>query len=148
MSTGTVQLHRVLRAKPEKVYRAFTEADALARWLPPDGFTCSVEQMDVRVGGGFRMSFRNFTSGNSHSFGGTYLELVPGQRLRYTDTFDDPGLPGEMITTVELRAVSCGTDLKVVQEGIPAAIPAEQCNLGWQESLAYLARLVEPEIPG
>ncbi|MBX3172406.1 MAG: SRPBCC family protein [Candidatus Eremiobacteraeota bacterium] len=148
MSTGTVQLHRILRAKAEKVFRAFVEPDALSRWLPPHGFTCSVEKLEARQGGTFRMSFRNFTSGNSHAFGGTYLEFVPGERLRYTDVFDAPGPVGEMITTIELRAVSCGTELKVVQEGIPAAIPAEQCHLGWQESLEYLARLVEPEIPG
>jgi len=147
MPTGTVRLHRVLRAKPEKVYRAFTEADALARWLPPNGYTCEIDQLDVRIGGTFRMSFRNFTTGNGHSFGGAYLELVPGERLRYTDTFDDPKLPGEMVTTVTLRAVICGTELNVVQEGIPEAIPPEFCYLGWQESLEHLARLVEPEIP-
>lgn len=147
MPTGTVRLHRVLRAKPEKVYRAFTEADALARWLPPNGFTCKIDQLDVRVGGTFRMSFRNFTTGNGHSFGGAYLELAPGERLRYTDTFDDPNLPGEMVTTVTLQAVTCGTELNVVQEGIPEAIPSEFCYLGWQQSLEYLARLVEPEIP-
>lgn len=147
MDTGTVKLHRVLTAKPEKVYRAFLEPDAVARWLPPHGFTCSVEKLEARVGGQFRMTFRNFTTGNGHSFGGTYQELVPNQKLRYTDVFDDPNLPGEMVTTVELRAVSCGTELNIVQEGIPAAIPAEQCYLGWQQSLEYLARLVEPEIP-
>ncbi|MGE0490139.1 MAG: SRPBCC family protein [Vulcanimicrobiota bacterium] len=147
MATGTVKLHRVLTAKPEKVYRAFLEPDALARWLPPHGFTCSVEKLEARVGGQFRMTFRNFTTGNGHSFGGTYQELVPNEKLRYTDVFDDPNLPGEMVTTVELRAVSCGTELNIVQEGIPAAIPAEQCYLGWQQSLEYLARLVEPEIP-
>ena len=147
MPTGTVRLHRVLRAKPEKVYRAFTEADALARWLPPNGYTCEIDQLDVRIGGTFRMSFRNFTTGNGHSFGGAYLELVPGERLRYTDTFDDTKLPGEMVTTVTLRAVICGTELNVVQEGIPEAIPPEFCYLGWQESLEHLARLVEPEIP-
>jgi len=147
MPTGTVRLHRVLRAKPEKVYRAFLDADAVARWLPPNGFTCKVEQLDARVGGQFRMSFRNFSTGSSHTFGGTYLELVPGERIRSTDTFDDIHLPGEMVTTVTLQAVSCGTELHVVQESIPEAIPPELCYLGWQESLDHLARLVEPEIP-
>ena len=147
MPTGTVRLHRVLRAKPEKVYRAFTEADALARWLPPNGFTCKIDQLDVRIGGTFRMSFRNFTTGNGHSFGGAYLELTPGERLRYTDKFDDPKLPGEMVTTVALQAVACGTELNIVQEGIPEAIPPEFCYLGWQDSLDHLKRLVEPEIP-
>lgn len=147
MPTSTVRLHRVLRAKPEKVYRAFLDAEAVARWLPPNGFTCKVEQLDARVGGTFRMSFRNFSTGNGHSFGGTYLELAPGERIRYTDQFDDPNLPGEMVTTVTLQAVSCGTELNVVQEGIPEAIPPEFCYLGWQESLDHLARLVEPEIP-
>jgi uncharacterized protein YndB with AHSA1/START domain len=147
MPTGTVRLHRVLRAKPEKVYRAFTEADALARWLPPNGFTCKIDQLDVRIGGTFRMSFRNFTTGNGHSFGGAYLELTPGERLRYTDKFDDPKLPGEMVTTVTLQAVACGTELNIVQEGIPEAIPPEFCYLGWQDSLDHLKRLVEPEIP-
>jgi uncharacterized protein YndB with AHSA1/START domain len=147
MSDNTVRLHRVLRAKPEKVYRAFLDPEANARWLPPNGFTCKVDQLDARVGGKFRMSFRNFSSGKAHSFGGTYLELVPAERLRYTDKFDDANLPGEMITTVTLRAVSCGTELSVVQEGIPAVIPTEMCYLGWQESLDHLARLVEPEIP-
>ena len=148
MPANTVRLHRVLRAKPEKVYRAFTDAEALARWLPPHGFTCKVDHLDAKVGGSFKMSFRNFTSGNRHAFGGKYLELVPNERLKYTDTFDDPNLKGEMVTTVVLRPVSCGTELNVVQEGIPEMIPAEQCYLGWQESLEYLARLVEPEIPG
>jgi uncharacterized protein YndB with AHSA1/START domain len=143
----TVRLYRVLRTKPEKVYRAFLEPDAVARWLPPNGFTCQVDRLDARVGGTFRMSFRNFGTGNGHAFGGTYRELVPHERIRYTDTFDDPGLPGEMMTTVTMRAVSCGTELQVVQEGIPAAIPPEACHLGWQESLEHLARLVEPEIP-
>jgi len=143
---GTVRLHRVLRAKPEKIYRAFLERDAIARWLPPNGFTCSVERMDAKVGGTFRMSFRNFTSGKSHAFGGEYLELVPAQRICYTDKFDDPGLPGEMRTTVDLRSVACGTELNIVQEGIPDAIPVEFCYAGWQESLEHLARLVEPEI--
>ena len=148
MSTNTVKLHRVLRAKPERVYRAFLEPDALAKWLPPYGFTCNVDHVDAKVGGTFRMSFRNFGTGNAHSFGGKYLELVPGERIRYTDKFDDPNLPGEMHVTVTLKAVSCGTELNVVQEGIPAVIPAEMCYLGWQESLAQLATLVEPEIPG
>src|SRR5262245_21096707 len=143
---GTVKLHRVLATKPDKVYRAFTEADALAKWLPPNGFTCTVDHVDAKVGGTHRMSFRNFTTGHSHSFGGKYLELVPGQRLRYTDKFDDPNLPGEMTVTVELKAVSVGTDISIVQEGIPDLIPAEACYLGWQESLRNLAKLVEPEI--
>ena len=148
MATGTVRLHRVLRAKPEKVYRAFLDADAMARWLPPYGFVCKVAQMDAKVGGIFRMSFHNFSTGNAHSFGGEYLELVPNELIRYTDRFDDPNLPGELHVTVTLKAVSCGTDFNVVQEGIPEAIPVEMCYLGWQESLAQLARLVEPEIPG
>jgi uncharacterized protein YndB with AHSA1/START domain len=143
---NTVRLHRVLATKPDKVYRAFVEADALAKWLPPNGFTCSVHSFDAKVGGSFKMSFRNFTTGKSHSFGGKYLELVPGERLRYTDTFDDPNLPGEMQVTVTLKKVLVGTELSVVQEGIPDAIPAEACYLGWQESLRNLARLVEPEI--
>ena len=147
MPTSTVRLHRVLRAKPEKVYRAFLDAEAVARWLPPNGFTCKVDQLDAKVGGTFRMSFRNFSTGNGHSFGGAYLELVAGERIRYTDTFDDANLPGEMLITVSLRAVTCGTELNVVQEGIPEAIPPELCYLGWQESLDHLARLVEPEIP-
>lgn len=148
MPTGTVRLHRVLRAKPEKVYRAFLDADALARWLPPYGFLCKVAFLEPRVGGKFRMTFVNFTSGNGHSFGGEYLELVPNERLRYTDRFDDPNLPGEITVTVALKPVLCGTDLAIVQEGIPEAIPTEMCYLGWQESLAQLAQLVEPEIPG
>jgi uncharacterized protein YndB with AHSA1/START domain len=143
---NTVRLHRVLATKPDKVYRAFIEADALAKWLPPNGFTCTVDHLDAKVGGTFRMSFRNFTTGGSHSFGGEYQELVPGQRLRYTDKFDDPNLPGEMKVTVELKQVSVGTEINIVQEGIPDAIPAEACYLGWQESLRNLARLVEPEI--
>lgn len=147
MPTGSVKLHRVLRAKPEKVYRAFLEADAVARWLPPNGFTCTVDQLDAKVGGKFHMSFRNFTTGNGHSFGGTYLELAPGARIRYTDKFDDANLPGEMITTITLREVICGTELEALQEGIPEAIPTAFCYLGWQESLDHLARLVEPEIP-
>jgi uncharacterized protein YndB with AHSA1/START domain len=147
MATGTVHLHRVLRGKPERVYRAFTEADAMAKWLPPYGFTCTVHHMDAKVGGGFKMSFRNFTTGNSHSFGGEYLELVPHERIRYVDRFDDPNLPGAMEVTVVLKAVSCGTEISIVQAGIPEVIPTEMCYLGWQESLEQLARLVEPEIP-
>jgi uncharacterized protein YndB with AHSA1/START domain len=146
--TGTVQLHRVLRASPEKVYKAFLDADAMAKWIPPYGFTCKVHHMDPRVGGTFKMSFTNFSTGLSHAFGGNYLELVPGQRLRYTDKFDDPNLSGEMTVTVNLRAVSCGTDVSITQEGIPSVIPTEMCYLGWQESLAQLAQLVEPNIPG
>ncbi|MFM0296022.1 MULTISPECIES: SRPBCC family protein [Paraburkholderia] len=148
MTTGTVNLHRILRATPERVYRAFLEADALAKWLPPYGFTCQVHHMDARVGGTFKMSFRNFGTGNGHSFGGEYLELVPSEKIRYTDRFDDPNLPGQMITTISLRHVSCGTELAVVQEGVPEVIPVEMCYLGWQESLVQLAKLVEPEIPG
>ena len=148
MPTGTVRLHRVLKAKPEKVYRAFTEPDAMASWLPPYGFTCEVQHMDARVGGTFHMSFRNFTTGLSHAFGGEFLELVPGKTIRYTDKFDDPNLPGEMKVTVTLKAVSGGTDFSVVQEGIPEMIPEDMCYLGWQESLKKLAHLVEPEIPG
>lgn len=146
MPTGTVRLHRVLRAKPERVYRAFLDADAMAKWLPPYGFTCKVHHLDAKVGGSFKMSFTNFTTGFSHSFGGEYLELLPGQRLRYTDKFDDANLPGEMQVTVTLTAVTCGTDLSVVQEGVPEVIPLEMCYLGRQESLAQLATLVEPEI--
>jgi uncharacterized protein YndB with AHSA1/START domain len=147
MSTSTVRLHRVLRAKPDKIFRAFIEPDALARWIPPNGFTCVIDKLDARVGGTFHMAFRNFSTGTGHSFGGRYVELVPGERLRYTDRFDDTQLPGEMVTTVELRSVSCGTELNVVQEGIPEAIPTEMCYLGWQESLEHLTRLVEPEVP-
>jgi uncharacterized protein YndB with AHSA1/START domain len=143
---NTVRLHRVLATKPEKVYRAFTEADAMAKWLPPNGFACTVHHLDAKVGGTFRMSFRNFTTGASHSFGGHYQELVPGERLRYTDTFDDANLPGEMQVTVTLKPVLCGTELTVVQEGIPDVIPVEMCYLGWQQSLQNLASLVEPEI--
>lgn len=143
---GTVRLHRVLATKPEKVYRAFIEADALAKWLPPNGFTCTVHQFEAKVGGSFKMSFRNFTTGGSHSFGGKYLELTPHERLRYTDKFDDPNLPGEITVTVTLKKVSVGTDVSIVQEGIPDVIPVEACYLGWQESLRSLARLVEPEI--
>ena len=148
MATHTVQLHRVLRATPERIYRAFLSADAMAKWLPPYGFTCTVHHMDAKVGGTFKMSFTNFGSGNGHSFGGTYLELVPHERLRYTDKFDDPNLPGEMTVTVTLTKVVCGTELHIEQAGVPAVIPAEMCYLGWQESLAQLAHLVEPEIPG
>ncbi len=148
MSDQTVRLHRVLKTTPEKLYRAFTDPAAMAKWLPPYGFTCTVHAMDARVGGRFRMSFQNFTTGHGHAFGGEYLELVPHERLRYTDTFDDPNLPGTMEVTVTLRPVVCGTELSVVQSGIPAAIPVEMCYLGWQESLAQLATLVEPDIPG
>lgn len=147
MATGTVRLHRVLRAPPERVYRAFLEPDAMAKWLPPYGFTCHVEHMEAKVGGTFRMSFRNFGTGNSHAFGGEYLELVPNEKIRYTDRFDDPNLPGEMQATISLRRVACGTELDIVQEGLPEVIPVEMCYLGWQESLLQLARLVEPEIP-
>jgi len=147
MPTGTVRLHRVLRAAPAKVYRAYLTPDAVARWLPPNGFTCKVDHLDASVGGTFRMAFTNFSTGNGESFGGTYLELVPGQRIRYTDKFDDPTRAGEMVTTVDLREVACGTEMTVVQEGIPESIPTEFCYLGWQESLEALARLVEPEIP-
>ena len=147
MPTGTVRLHRVLRAKPQKIYRAFLDAEALARWLPPNGFTCKVDHLDATVGGTFRMAFRNFSTGNAQSFGGKYLELVPHERIRYTDQFDDANLPGVMTTTVTLRAVVCGCELNVVQDDIPEAVPVEFCYLGWQESLEHLARLVEPEIP-
>ncbi|MCD6732854.1 MAG: SRPBCC family protein [Burkholderiaceae bacterium] len=146
MATGTVRLHRVLRAPPERVYRAFLAADAMAKWLPPNGFTGSVHHLDARVGGTFRMSFTNFATGQSHAFGGEYLDLVPHARIRYTDRFDDPNLPGVMTTTVTLQAVSCGTELNVLQEGIPEVIPVEACYLGWQESLVLLAKLVEAEI--
>ena len=148
MSTGTIRLHRVLRAKPERVYRAFLDAAAMSKWLPPYGFTCKVHHMDATVGGTFKMSFTNLSSGHGHSFGGEYRELVPQERIRYTDTFDDPNLPGEMETTVLLRQVSCWTEVSIAQEGIPDAIPVEMCYLGWQESLAQLAQLVEPDIPG
>lgn len=144
---GSVQLHRVLRTTPERLYRAFVDPDAMAKWLPPNGFTGRVHEMDARVGGSYRMSFTNFSTGKSHAFGGTYLELHPGERLRYTDRFDDANLSGEMVTTVTFTPVSCGTALQVVQEGIPDAIPTEACYLGWQESLALLAELVEAEIP-
>lgn len=146
MPTGTVRLHRVLRAKPEKIYRAFITPEAIAKWIPPYGFTCTVHQMEAKVGGTFRMSFTNFSTGNSHSFGGKYLELVPGEKLRYTDVFDDPNLPGEMQTTITLKPALCGAEIHVVQEGIPEVIPTEMCYLGWQESLEQLAKLVEPEI--
>ena len=148
MPTGTVRLHRVLRTTPEKLYRAFLDPDAMAKWLPPNGFTGKVHHIDAKVGGTYRMSFTNFTTGSSHSFGGAYLELVPNERIRHTDKFDDPQLPGEMQTTITLKKVSCGTELHVVQEGIPEVIPVEACYLGWQESLTLLAQLVEAEIPG
>jgi len=144
---GNIELHRILRTTPERLYRAFIDPDAMAKWLPPNGFTGRVHHMDARVGGGYKMSFTNFTTGKNHTFGGTYLELEPGERLRYTDQFDDPNLSGRMVTAVSLARVSCGTELKVVQEGIPDTIPVEACYLGWQESLALLARLVEAEIP-
>lgn len=147
MTTGTVRLHRVLRAQPEKVYRAFINAQALSKWLPPYGFTCTVHHLEAQVGGTFQMSFTNFTSGQSHSFGGEYLELVPFERIQYKEKFDDPNLPGEMQTTVTLSAVFCGTELHVEQQGLPEAIPVAACYLGWQESLVQLANLVEPEIP-
>ena len=145
---GTVQFHRVLRTTPEKLYKAFLDADAKSKWLPPNGFTGKVHELDARVGGGYHMSFTNFATGASHSFRGTYVELVPGERLCYTDRFDDPNLPGEMRVTVTLKKVSCGTELNIVQEGIPDAIPTEACYLGWQESLTLLALLVEADIPG
>ena len=148
MTTGTVRLHRVLRAPAERIYRAFLDPDAMAKWLPPNGFTGRVHEIDARVGGRYRMSFTNLSTGQSHSFGGEYLELVPFTRIVHTDRFDDPNLPGEMRTTVMLGEVSCGTELSVVQEGIPAVIPTEACYLGWQESLVLLAQLVEAEIPG
>jgi uncharacterized protein YndB with AHSA1/START domain len=148
MSTNTVRLHRVLRATPERIYRAFLDANAMPKWLPPNGFTGKVHHLNAEVGGTFKMSFTNFTTGHSHTFGGEYLELVPNERIRHTDKFDDPNLPGEMQTTVSLKKVSCGTELDIVQEGIPSAIPIEACYLGWQESLTLLAQLVEAEIPG
>lgn len=147
MSNNAVSLHRVLKASPEKVYRAFTEASAIASWLPPYGFLCTVHQMEVKEGGAYKMSFQNFSTGNSHSFGGTYQELRPNEFLKYTDKFDDPNLPGEMITAVWLRKTIAGTEIKITQEGIPSAIPVEMCYLGWQESLEKLTKLVEPEIP-
>jgi uncharacterized protein YndB with AHSA1/START domain len=148
MATNTVRLHRVLRATPDRVYRAFIDPAAMVKWLPPHGFTGTVDHVDAKVGGTYKMSFTNFGTGNSHSFGGSYLELVPGERIKHTDTFDNPGLPGEMVTTISLKKVMVGTELQVVQEGIPVAIPPEACYLGWQESLTLLAQLVEAEIPG
>jgi uncharacterized protein YndB with AHSA1/START domain len=148
MTTGTVKIHRVLRAKPEKIYKAFLDADAMTKWLPPYGFTCKVDHLDGRVDGTFKMSFTNFSSGNCHSFGGKYLELVPFERIKYIDKFDDPNLPGDMQVTVQLREVTCGTDVNIIQEGIPNVIPVEMCYLGWQESMEQLAKLVEPNIPG
>ncbi|MEA2462865.1 MAG: hypothetical protein QOJ98_612 [Acidobacteriota bacterium] len=147
MPPSTIRLHRVLTAKAERVYRAFLDPAAMAKWLPPYGFTCTVHEMNAVVGGTFRMSFTNFSSGNGHSFGGEYVELVPSEKIVYTDRFDDPNLPGEIRTTVTLKPVSCGTDITIVQEGVPEVIPAEMCYLGWQESLEQLARLVNPEIP-
>lgn len=148
MTTGTVTLHRVLKAPPERVYRAFLDPAALCKWMAPHGFTATVHELDARVGGRYRMSFTNFSNGQAHSFGGTYLELVPGQRVSHTDRFDDNHLPGEMVTTIDLQPVACGTAVRIVQQGIPAAIPVEMCELGWQESLTLLTLLVEPEIPG
>jgi uncharacterized protein YndB with AHSA1/START domain len=147
MPTHTIRLHRVIRTTPEKIYRAFLDADAMSKWLPPYGFTCKVHHFEPKVGGTFKMSFTNFTTGGGHSFGGRYLELVPNERVRYSDTFDDPNLPGEMNVTVTLKKVICGTEINIAQEGVPAVIPAEMCYLGWQESLLQLAQLVEPEIP-
>ena len=147
MANYAVQLHRVLTAPPERIYRAFLDADAMVKWLPPNGFTGKIHQLDARVGGGYKMSFTNFTTGKTHSFGGTYVELVPNERIRNTDMFDDPNLPGEMVTTVSLKPVSMGTEVNIVQEGIPDMIPEEACYLGWQESLMLLAQLVEAEIP-
>src|ERR1044071_3885357 len=147
MSSNTIRLHRLLRATPERVYRAFLDGDAMVKWLPPNGFTGKVHQLDAQVGGVYKMSFTNFTTGKSHSFGGEYLELMPHERIRHTDKFDDPNLPGEMRTTITLRPVSVGTELDIVQEGLPAVIPTDMCTLGWQESLVLLAKLVEAEIP-
>jgi uncharacterized protein YndB with AHSA1/START domain len=147
MTTGTIKLHRVLRAPAERVYRAFLEPDALAKWLPPYGFTCQVHHFEGHVGGTYKMSFRNFGTGHSHSFGGEYVELVPNEKIRYTDRFDDPNLPGEMSATITFRTVLCGTEVSILQEGVPEVIPVEMCYLGWQESLMQLAKLVEPEIP-
>ena len=147
MGTSTIRLHRVFRTTPERIYRAFLDADAMTKWLPPNGFTGKVHHMDAKIGGTFRMSFTNFTTGKSHSFGGQYLELVPHERLRYTDNFDDPNLPGEIRVTVTLKKVSCGTEVDIVQEGVPDVIPAEACYFGWQESLILLGKLVEAEIP-
>jgi uncharacterized protein YndB with AHSA1/START domain len=148
MSKSTVRLHRVIRAPAERVYRAFLDPDALAKWMPPNGFTGKVHHIDAEIGGTYKMSFTNFSTGQTHAFGGKYLELVPHERIRNTDVFDDPNLPGEMVTTVSMKVVSCGTELEIVQEGIPEAIPLEGCHLGWQESLTLLAQLVEAEIPG
>lgn len=148
MATGTVRFHRVLRSTPERVYRAFTDADAMVKWLPPHGFTGRVHHLEAKVGGTYKMSFTNFSTGHSHAFGGTYLELIPGKRIRHTDTFDDPNLPGEMQTTISIRPVSCGAEVEIIQEGIPEVIPPEACCLGWQESLSLLALLVEADIPG
>ena len=148
MPTGTVHFHRVLKTKPDKVYRAFLEPAAMAKWLPPYGFTCTVHHMDAKVGGTFKMSFMNFSTGNGHSFGGEYQQLIPGEFIQYTDRFDDPNLPGEMVVKVTLKAVLCGTEINIEQSGIPELIPVEMCYLGWQESLAQLANLVEPDIPG
>lgn len=147
MSTHTIRLHRVVRSTPQKVYRAFLEADAMTKWLPPYGFTAKMHQFEPKVGGSFKMSFTNFGTGTTHAFGGKYLELVPNERLRYTDKFDDPNLKGEIVVTVTLKSVTCGVDIHIVQEGVPAVIPEEACYLGWQESLEQLARLVEPDIP-
>lgn len=144
---STIKLHRVFKASPEKLYKAFIDADAQAKWLPPNGFTCKVHHLDAKVGGTYKMSFTNFTSGKSHSFGGKYLELIPGEYIRYSDQFDDPNLPGEMITTVTIKQVSCGSDVTIVQEGVPDVIPPEMCYLGWQDSLDQLGNLVNPEIP-
>jgi uncharacterized protein YndB with AHSA1/START domain len=148
MATGTVRFHRVLRTKPEKVYRAFLDAAAIAKWLPPYGFTCTVHHMKPKVGGSFRMAFENFSTGHSHSFGGDYQKLIPGELIQYTDRFDDPNLPGDMLVTVTLKQVSCGTEVHIEQSGIPELIPEEMCYLGWQESLVQLAKLVEPDIAG
>ena len=148
MATNTIKIHRVLRAAPEKVYRAFLNPEAMAKWLPPNGFTGKVHQMDAKVGGHYKVSFTNFSTGQSHSFGGRYTELVPNERIRYTDKFDDPNMPGEITASITLKKVSCGTELNIVQEGVPDVIPAEMCYLGWQESLILLAKLVEAEIPG
>ena len=147
MPTNTIRLHRVLRSAPEKIYRAFLDADAMSKWIPPHGFTCKVHHLDAKVGGTYKMTFTNFTTNKGHSFGGKYLELVPNERLRYTDKFDDPNMPGEIQVTITLKKVLCGTDVNIVQEGLPDVIPPEMCYLGWQESLSQLATLVEPEIP-
>ena len=147
MTTNTIKLHRVLNAPPERVYKAFLDPGAMCKWFPPNGFTCTVHQLDAKIGGSYKASFTNFSSGKSHSFGGTYQELKPGEKLRYSDKFDDPNLPGEMMTTVLFKKVSCGTELSITQEGVPGVIPPEMCYLGWQESLAALAKLVEPTIP-